>query len=365
MLPIQPPCIPKYFDFSRKVKTPHNAHLFSRFCLSWEDGLWHVLKVHAIPKGSVVLVPSFFCWDVVKNMQQHGLVHKVYAVDKNLQPIEAEFIAQLKQWKPAVVIIFHSVGITNNLFKNPSKWLPFVSIDALIIEDSVHRVVDSSRISFITKNHYVIDSLRKVVPIQGSWMYAGHRIPKIPVSVSVRTVWYRVLILFWWLVMQFFLVLVYYSRASSIEKKGNTLAELAMLRGYEAVGVHLQPSPGHSIMAFLSRKIALQKNFSIKKKQALRYAERLQSCADSKNFFFISMQASDAQELRVFPLGIELRVADDFLAYLREHTLSVRFELNDSIWSSRQKIVYLPMGLHVQDTEIDSVCAIILQYGKS
>ena len=361
MFPIQPPLIPAYFNFFKKQSLLSQG-IHKSFFLSWEDALWHLLKIHSVEKNSKILVPEFFCGDVIENMKAHGLQQVTYLVDKYLQPNEEDFIKKLKKEKPDIIIVFHAVGITNQLLQNTNVWLKFIQKEAILIEDSVHRVIDPQKIIFITENHYIIDSLRKVVPIQGSWAYSQSKIPKIVVVTNLQTIWYRSQVFFWWILMQFCLIIVNYSKNKLVKKWGNTLAEIAMKLGYDVIGDHKLPSCGNFGMAWLSSKLDIEKIYVVKEKQALLYSRLLKSELKKPYLFPIPFGDSDNRHLRGFPLGIELKFADSFLQYIRKNNILVRFELNDSDWSKKQKIVYLPMGIHITKNNIERVCAIISRY---
>jgi len=52
-------------------------------------------------------------------------------------------------------------------------WLKNVKPETILIEDSVHQLVNPEEIKFIKKNHFIIDSLRKVIPLQGSNLFGN------------------------------------------------------------------------------------------------------------------------------------------------------------------------------------------------
>jgi len=207
MPPIQPPFISSFFTnlFTKQRKKTVAYH--QEFFLSWEDALWQLIRNHHLPKQALVLIPEFFCFDVVQNMRAHGLGCLTYQVDKYLQPDLADFQTKLKQHQPAIVIIFHAVGISNLLLQN-TNWLKLLPKASLLIEDCVHRLVDPAHIKFLTKNHYIIDSLRKVAPIQGSRVFAGHHISTPTRIDNFVTLGYRSQVLLWWLLMQLALIWV-------------------------------------------------------------------------------------------------------------------------------------------------------------
>lgn len=364
MLPIQPPFISLYFTNIFKPKNKSDVNYHETFFLSWEDALWQLLKNHRVPKGSKVLIPSYYCWDVVKNMQAHGLEYVSYEINKDLQPNSDHFLLQLKKYQPSVVIILHSVGIENNLFKN-IKWLDSFAENTILIEDSVHRVIDPKELKFISQNHFIIDSLRKVVPIQVSRVFSQRRVAGSTFNNSFKTTFYRIKVLFWWATMQLFLIIVYKSRSKLIQRCGNLLAEKAMKIGYEIIGDHSDSSPAPKLMQFLSNNLNIELIQKTKVKQTELYEKLLAEVFGGSGFFKIPFNDSDKKQLRGFPLGIELNIADNLLTHLRTSNIFLLFELNDSPWSTKQKIIYLPMGLHVSNKNIQYITETINLFKKS
>ncbi len=354
MKPVQPALHPAYFSLQKQTQLPH-----SQFFLSWEDALWHLLNEHEIPSGATVLVPSFFCWDVVENMAAHGLRAAVYEIEKDLQPNREHFIKLLRTERPHIVVIFHAVGITNTLFTNTEDWLRYLSKETVLIEDCVHKILEPEKISFITPNHYLLDSLRKVVPVQGNWLYSNHPVRAVSTETRMRTLWYRWQVVFWWICMQLFLVAAYYCPLSQLQTALNVLAEKTMLWGYDVIGDHILASPGSAGMKELSHHLSFNTIKTAKKSQVAVYNQCTEKLYTKKWFFKIPFAQSDAGELRGYPVGITARYAEECLAQLRAAGLLVRFELNDSPWSEQQKVIYLPLGPLYTANDCQAVCQVL------
>ncbi|HNS65574.1 MAG TPA: hypothetical protein PKJ26_03700, partial [Candidatus Woesebacteria bacterium] len=143
MFTLQPIKLWRYLSLHRLVIPPT---LRRYFYVSWEDALWDLLRNFQVPRNSVCLVPEFFCMDVVKNMEEHGLQCIFYPVDLQLQTSSTIFSDRLRTHKPKVVVILHVAGITNQLLSQSNIWLKYLPTDALLIEDCVHRLVDPQQI---------------------------------------------------------------------------------------------------------------------------------------------------------------------------------------------------------------------------
>src|SRR5512141_2170199 len=99
------------------------SNIKSYYYHSFEDGLWDVID-NKFPKGKqlTVLVPDFYCKDVVDNILIRG--HRVvyYPLDRNFQISNDKFTEFVKTYRPDIVIIFNACGITSNLMKK-TGWI--------------------------------------------------------------------------------------------------------------------------------------------------------------------------------------------------------------------------------------------------
>jgi hypothetical protein len=357
MLTIQPPIIRKYFTF-RTLVNPRNT-VYRSFYLSWEDALWHLLELYKVPVRAKVLVPEFFCGHVVENMQQHGLTVSYYPVDSLMRTRSDELASTIKKIKPDILIIFHPVGIHNQLINDSTDWFNHLDTDYLLIEDCVHMLVNTQKIGFLSEHHFLIDSLRKVVPIQGSNVHSSVLLPKVNMLTSILTLPYRLTVMTWWALMQINLIKAYLSKSSSAEMKYNLRAEQAMIKGYEVIGDNQLASPGMSLMRYLASHIAVDRIENIKQKQAELYLRGLANLLKQVHVWLPQMKAADYKNLRGFPVIMDIAIADQILLHLRSNGILVRFELNDSKWSQKQKIIYLPMGIYVSTVDIERIVSAV------
>lgn len=337
MVSVQPVLSLKYFHLS-KNKVPKGIKRL--FYLSWEDALWDILLKKHVPKGSYILVPDFYCTDVVKNIKQHGYNVATYKIKKDLRTDKCDFVNRINKYEPAVVVIFHPVGITSNLFEN-KNWLAKVTGESILIEDSVHRVLDPSKIKIIKKNHFVIDSLRKVVPIQGSDVYGrvediDFSSPKFSQSFIYKT---KVNIL--WFLMELAWTFKLFSPA-----------EKFMIAGYDLIGNSEKAASGTFLSDFFATRINAQRLFKLKKTQIDVYEKKLAKVLPIK----IEFQNSDKSQLRGYPVILPKNAALKLIKVLRANGILVRFELEGSGWTKNKKIVYLPIGPQVTKNYQYRIC---------
>lgn len=312
--------------------------------LSWEDALWDLLRAKNTPKGSVILIPDFFCMDVVGNMKNHGLTCVFYPVDQSFRTKEAILLSHIRKYQPKIIVIFHAAGIENSLVTTEVKWLSSLSSDQILIEDSVHRVIDPTKVKILRENHFVIDSLQKVLPLPGSFIYGRHEDLNFKQRRSFRTLPYELSVLFWWFLMQI-----------SLELKIFNFGEYAMLKVYDIIGDNKESGQCLGIVEFLHQYIDFEKIRQIKRKQAKRYQKFVLSLVKNnpKRFFSISFGGTDCGELRGYPLGIFPGSKNSFLRTIRAKGLLLREELADSPWSKDKRVVYLPLGpcLSISDVQ--------------
>ncbi|MFZ5437967.1 MAG: hypothetical protein ACOZAK_02850 [Patescibacteria group bacterium] len=358
MAPIQP--VGWWYYLTNQTTFPP-VNLAHFFYLSWEDALWDLLKYFGCQAGSIILVPDFYCDDVVKNMSAHGLIVKTYPVDRGFQTSVKIFKQYLKKYQPDLVVIFHAVGITNKLLNKAEKWLDVLPKNSLLIEDSVHRVIDSNKISLITERHVIIDSLRKVVPLQGSNLYGPKSLLSAlkPTPIN-QTLIYRLKVLWWWILFQCCLLMVLVLPFQKWQQWWNKLTELTMLVGYDHIGDSQLAGSGFNFFKNLSFKINHQHIFVTKVNQVELYQKLLEPLWQSKQFFRINFAQRDYGKLRAFPVGLFLDDAVEILNKLRSNGLMVRFELDNFGWTKRQKVIYLPLGPHLKEKDIFKISQIFL-----
>lgn len=338
MISVQPIKLWHYLGFKRN-KTPKNLHRL--FYLSFEDALWDLFKHKKIPKRSYILLPEFYCGDVIDNIKSRGYDVIYYPVRNDLTSDIKEFLIKIERYSPRIIIVFHPVGIESNLFKD-RKWIKNLPDNTLLVEDSVHRIVNPKKIKIYKRNHFVIDSLRKVIPLQGSNIYGLPEDLNYNSPPFYQSLVYSLKVHILWLLM-----------VLCLEFGFGKLAEKLMIRGYDLIGDSKIPAPGSVWFKFIADFINYDKINKLKEKQIRIYIEKLGKSIEFKN--------SDWEKMRGFPVLLKNNKAQSILNYLRDHNLKVRFELADSIWTKKQKIIYLPLGPYLKDHHINDISELVLK----
>lgn len=354
MLSLKPIYLHKYLDSSPRYPP---KGIQRQFYLSYEDALWHILTQKRVAKGSVILVPEFFCGDVEDNIQNHGYCIQHYHVSKLLITSEAELIKMIRQYHPSVVVIFHAIGISNKLLSS-TNWINNLAPDSIIIEDSVHRIIDPPTISLKHPNHLVIDSLRKVMPLQGSVVYGSTKFLDFPEPPLTQEFLYRLQVTMLWVLMNFLWFgaqSVANTRLSVVFAKA---ANHVMGQGYALIGDRVLPAKGTPLFNYLHRFVNPRKIATIKDRQVRFYEQQLRSL-DPDIFTVPFYRRSQRGLLLAYPLILNIRHATKVLDYLHQHGLMLRFELDDSVWSRHHKVIYLPLGPHLSFANLHNIARII------
>lgn len=311
------------------------------FYMSYEDALWDILKKKRVKKGATILVPEFWCGDVEKNIKAHGYKIEHFPISKYFKVNVREFISIMSKKKPEVVIIFHPFGVTSNLFEDIS-WVKLLGKETILIEDCVHRIVDPKQIVFLSGKHLVIDSLRKVMPLQGSVVYGKKEFLDFKPDIINGSWLYSIKVVYYWAMMQAYLAL------EQVE-----LAVKYMDKGYRLIGDSKDGAGGWTVFDYLHRFVDFIRVKKIKARQVRIYEKNL------KNEYPLVHIFKDRGELRSFPIIMDLYEGKRLVFKAKKRGLILRFELNDSIWSQKYKVVGLPLGPHLHDKQISEVAAII------
>ncbi|MFA6016850.1 MAG: hypothetical protein WC744_02080 [Patescibacteria group bacterium] len=347
MISPKPIYLADYLKFERN-KIPKNIKRL--FYLSWEDALWDILIKKKIKKGSTVLVPEFFCGDVEDNIRNHGYKITYYPVNSRLTTSPKQLIRIIHKYSPEVLVILHPVGISNQLFRQ-NYWVKLLKPETILIEDSVHKIVDLNKIRFIKPNHFIIDSLRKVVPLQGSVVYAQKDDINFTEPSPFQSLRYATKVIFLWALMQIFWSLSHWANRSNVSNWLSLKANLFMKIGYDLIGDSILPARGFFVFNFLQQFIDFEKIRRIKRRQVEFYEKNIYATIPYLDF--------DKGEMMAYPLVLPINIAGKVLKQIRGRGLLLNFELNDSVWSKKHKIIYLPLGPHLSENNLKYITSCI------
>lgn len=318
---------------------------------SFEDGLWNVLRFRSVPQGAVILLPDFYCSDVVKNIRNHGYVPHAYPVDKNFQTETRKFLGLVRRTKPAAVIIFHAAGIQSRILTDPNWIRVRNSKHILVIEDCVHRLINPNKVRIFNRDHYMLDSLRKVSPLPGSCIY-GHA-DSMPQSDNQPIVnLYYMHSLLWYALFRF------------VFETGMIVANSGLVRfAHEVILKHhdniIGDDPagirGFSWPLYMLDRFDFRKISALKSKQVTLYKSLL-SGQKIPSAYSVRIPRRDYGKLHAYPLALTKKPVPDFIRFLHKNGIVVWEKFSDSKWSTRRSVIYLPLGFHITEDDIRYIC---------
>ena len=347
---------PRILPFLQVKSQKLPSKIKSRYYFSFEDALWDLIQKKFTGKKKIkVLVPDFYCSNVLDNIRLHGHEYVYYPLDKNFQISAGSFRRYLWLFKPDVVIIFHACGITSSLIADPS-WLPDLPESSLIIEDSVHRLVNPEKVSLLNDRHFIVDSLRKVSPFPGSRVFASKKALSYPSSAKLISA-YSVSAFILYFVFRTFLRLGFILNSSSLVIWSH---EKILKSHDEIIGDSMNPHTGFSLYLPFIRRINYKKVEDLKRKQIELYEKYLAPLYSGKKFYHLNIPDSDFGLLHVYPLGYSASPDKSLITLLHSKGIPVWFKFTDTPWSQHRAVLFLPLGFHMNEDQIRSVSETLL-----
>lgn len=335
--------------------------VFQTHFLSFEDAMWSIFSLKNISQKSIVLVPDFYCMDVVENIERHGYTPVFYPLDNNFQIAKLVLERLIDTYKPSVLILFHACGITNTRLAD-GKYIEKLCNHMLVVEDCVHRLINPSTVSVYHPNHFMIDSVRKVSPLYGSFVYS-----KMPISIpkiQMRQKEYSYIILTHLLYSLFRIAFVL---GVVIRSYGLvSFAHKRLLRFHDdLVGDSTYGYKGSRRNRMLHHYIDFSYIETHKQKQVALYEHLLKPLyIPSSPWYKVHMRSLDKKLLHVYPVGFKSRadfIVADVEKVLRDNRIPVWFKFQDSPWSNDRAVLFLPLGFHVTTGDIQRVCRLLIQ----
>lgn len=320
---------------------------------SMEDAIWEFTRRKGILKGSLFLLPDFYCVDVLNNIENHGFNYKLWPVDKNFNTDIPEFIALIKKTKPKIIFVFHAAGITSNLMTD-TRWLKYVSPDTVIIEDCVHRLINPEKIKLFDDRHVIMDSLRKDSPLPGSFVYGSATMLSYKQS-TYRLSKYFLSTVFWYIIFRWVLMLGCLANSSKL----TNFAHQKVLQIHDdIIGDSWESYRGLPWIPIIHRFINFKKVEKLKRRQVNLYKKLMKPVyqnSSKKNIFYeIIYPVSDYEKLHVYPVGVTVPESKtkSLISFLHKHNISVWIKFPKCKWNEDTACLFMPLGFHVSDKEI-------------
>lgn len=335
--------------------TPHTlpGDLRRTYFLSFEDALWVLLKNKNIPKHSVILVPDFYCMDVIINIRNHGFRPVYYPVDDNFQINATALNARIRTHAPAVVILFHACGLPC-MDASGIKQLVNSNKDITVIEDAVHRLIEPDKVNLFGDNHYLIDSLRKVSPVPGSYIYWKAGSADIAPDNNSSEWKYLFSVHAWYL---YFRALFMAATLMHNPKLILYAHERTLKAHDDIVGDSNGGYAGNPLIPHIHKHFHFAKVQKRKRHQVELYEKLLKSAYhNNAHWYPIAIPGTAKQELHVYPVGFRHHKNSQTLKNiekeLHDKNILVWFKFPDALWSKKRAVLFLPLGFHIRDRDI-------------
>jgi hypothetical protein len=346
---------PRLLPFLKLKKNRLPSQILSRNYLSFEDGLWDLINTHFPGRKLHFLVPDFYCSDVLDNIKSRGHKYTYYPLDDNFQTTSSRFRKYLWLFHPDIVIIFHACGLTSDLLKDVS-WFSDLPDHSLIIEDSVHRLVDPSGLKLLNTRHFVMDSLRKVSPLPGSRMFGSAGSPHFTRTSAAIVPSYFFSSLYYFFIFRLALKLGFLLNSARVVAFAH---ERLLKRHDDLIGDSRIPGRGLPIINRISCHFNYEKISALKTKQVGIYQKHFRSLFKNPRFYKVNIPVSDYSHLHVYPLGVRGGPDEKLIKLLHSCGIPVWFKFTDVPWSQKRGVLFLPLGFHVSEEEIRSLAQIL------
>jgi len=320
------------------------------YYLSFEDALWDLLPRLGFKKGSKLLVPSFYCMDVINNIKEHGYKVALYPLNNDLSYSLEKVVSAIKKDKPDIFVEFAAVGIQSQLGEEIYRKLPFHS---LLLLDRVHSVIGAHIDNFMfSKRHLLITSSRKVSPFFGSMAVYSRNSRR---SLDTNPQKYVSSAILLWIKYLTLLKIAKLVNSSRLAVK----AELLLKKHDDLIGGATFSAPFLPFLLYLTEHWDIPKIEACKLKQASFYHTIFDPIFSHTNRTWIAALAvENLSKLRGYPIIVKVKYAQGFSEICRSAGFLTVPQLDDCLWSRKQKLFLLPLGPHLSMREIRNIAVI-------
>lgn len=335
----------------RKWPTKLSTEMF----LSFEDALWNLLPRLGYPKGSKILVPSYYCVDVVNNMIAHGYNVAYYPLKNDLTYDLGEILKVVEEEECNIFVEFQVNGVRNNLLKDIERKLhPRI----FIISDRVHSVMTATE-EFIPHNdrHMFLNSYRKVTPFPGSLAVFSRSIRKE--SVKQRYPWgYLVKAFALWGFHVLLLRISYiFSSQSAMDKALKILTIHDNL-----IGDSVQSASLPRWTKFFYEFIDQEKVSYAKRERIFIYESVLGDFLRKSPRFQLPANLSDSYDmLRGYPIITSYEDGLRLTKKLQKNKLSIIAQSPNSPWSAHQSLFLFPLSPSFTKKDVKDIAQRLLK----
>ncbi|MFH0749926.1 MAG: aminotransferase class I/II-fold pyridoxal phosphate-dependent enzyme [Candidatus Gottesmanbacteria bacterium] len=349
---------PYLFPFLGSRASYPNPLVKRYYYWSWEDGLWDLLRGKHVEKGSTILIPDFYCSDVINNIRTHGYTVVLYRLDQHFQVKKQTLLNSIRRHNPSVVIVFHVCGVKSTVMTKPT-WMKKSAKETIIVEDSVHQLLTPSLVKPLSDNHFIMDSLRKVSPLYGSFLYGtkkGLHFHQTNKTWSFYTMYSLLLYGLFRIVLTAGHVFNQPSLAVFAHEK--------LLKFHDnVIGDSMRSYRGCTLFSWMTQWIYTTRVERIKREQVKMYEHTFKSLWGRRSpLYRIQMKRSDYGKLHVYPVGLRQKTSVELLSYLRSKKIIVWPKFSDSVWAKKRDVLFFPLGFHMNKQKIKVIAKALVSW---
>ena len=318
-----------------------------QFFLSFEDGFVAVLNSYGIAPGSRLLFPEFYCMEVIEGLKRRGYQCACYACLASMRPNEESLLSAVSEYQPRLVCIYHPLGLSVQVQCQMPEGV-------VLLEDHAHSLLDASELRIRGPGHVVMDSIRKVSPLQGSRVASAKTLSGAAWSLYR----YRLLILHLG-----YRLLLFAARLSG----GITTwrATDCIFERYTClVGSARQPARGFFWDRWLVSRLSAAKARAARAPLAARAHALAASLArTSKIFCCLEFAESDFMRLRSYPLGLARPDLDGMLLrFLSQRGLRLDYIFPDCPFCRNLRLLMVPLGLGSSVADLERIFGALVEF---
>ncbi len=287
----------------------------NNFFLSFGNALICIFNHYKISgKKESILMPNFYCIETLNFIGKHLKIifYKVnndFSIDKNT------YFRQIEKYKPRIILNYAFLGFTLTA-QEKQKLLRLCGEETIIIEDYAHKFLLHSKIFYINKNHFYIDSIRKHCSLLGSHLvnpdfhYSKESVDKIN-SYKIKCLLiysiYRILVIF-----------VYLFRSAKI----NSYAEKVFMKLNSIIGKSPgKPTLGSSLSFYLYGLIDFKKIERHNKSILMEFNRYFSKFKNNRVRTLTNEILASSSLLNYYPIFIDEEIQPKFIEYLSKNNI--------------------------------------------
>jgi hypothetical protein len=226
-----------------------------------------------------------------------------------------------------------------------------ITKNALLLEDCVHQVVDPQSVKPVNDRHFLMDSLRKVTPLSGSFLYGTKRGMQFAQTKRLWT-WYTMKTTLLYAFFRMLLIAAHFFHKPSIA----VFAHKNVLKRHDDIIGDTVAHRGIWAVAWVAQWLQYEKIARMKREQVKWYEKYLHSLyGKSSPFYRITIKRKEHGNLHVYPIGLKKKMDERMFSYLKQKNIVVWPKFSDSQWAKKRDVLFFPLGFHMNKGKIKRI----------